>query len=194
MGSNLACASAAAAPGPRGRCRHPALQSSAWRCRGTQVQLGNAAASRAHAATGRCRGRGAAAAAVLCAGTEARLLLSIDRRHSAPEALEVVQLACQLAGRGVVGVDLSGNPSLGSWHSWRPALDEARSRGLRVTLHAAEVKCVVFRAGDLAELRCLPGSGHGQAGRVCLRFQALCLNGRVPALRSRRLLPALRGP
>jgi hypothetical protein len=47
------------------------------------------------------------------ADIQVRLLLSIDRRQSAEEAKETARLAVALREEGVVGVDLSGNPSLG---------------------------------------------------------------------------------
>ena len=68
-----------------------------------------------------------------------RLLLSIDRREGSDAALETVQLAAELQAEGIVGVDLSGNPTVGSWDSWEPALREARRLGLKLTIHAGEV-------------------------------------------------------
>ena len=77
--------------------------------------------------------KGASPAAVV------RLLLSIDRREGPQEALATVELAAQLQPCGVVGIDLSGNPSVGHWSSWASALSRARQLGLKLTLHAAEV-------------------------------------------------------
>ncbi|XP_043696057.1 N6-mAMP deaminase isoform X1 [Telopea speciosissima] len=68
-----------------------------------------------------------------------RLLLSIDRRETTAAAMETVQLALEMRDLGVVGIDLSGNPVVGEWETFLPALKFAREQGLSITLHCGEV-------------------------------------------------------
>ena len=93
-------------------------------------------------------------------GIIVKWILSIDRRHSLQEALEIVSLAIEYKNQGVVAVDLCGDPFAGSFTSLRPAFDKARAAGLKVTLHLAEVKAM--QSETLEMLRYLPDRiGHG---------------------------------
>lgn len=67
------------------------------------------------------------------------LILSIDRRNTPAEAMQVVELALKYRERGVVGIDLCGNPLKGDVTLFREAFDVARRSGLKLTLHFAEV-------------------------------------------------------
>ena len=67
------------------------------------------------------------------------LILSIDRRNTAEEAMEVVDLAIKYQARGVVGVDLSGDTSKGDVSLYKDAFARAKAYGLRITIHFAEV-------------------------------------------------------
>ncbi|KAI1261219.1 hypothetical protein F5Y18DRAFT_212139 [Xylariaceae sp. FL1019] len=69
-----------------------------------------------------------------------RLILSIDRRNNAEEAHEVVSLAQKFRDRGVVGVDLCGDPTKGDVALFRTAFKQAKDAGLSITVHFAEAE------------------------------------------------------
>ncbi|RPB15876.1 adenosine/AMP deaminase family protein [Morchella conica CCBAS932] len=66
------------------------------------------------------------------------LLLSVDRRDSFQKALECIDLAIRYKYRGVVGVDLCGDPMKGDVTIFREVFSKAQENGLGVTLHFAE--------------------------------------------------------
>ncbi|PYH99653.1 Metallo-dependent hydrolase [Aspergillus ellipticus CBS 707.79] len=80
------------------------------------------------------------------------LILAIDRGHStASEALEIVDLALANRDRGVVGIDVCGNPTKGDVSIFREAFAKAKMHGLGVTVHFAETPS----SGSLEELNTL---------------------------------------
>ena len=67
------------------------------------------------------------------------LILSIDRRNTIEEAMQVVDLAVKYHSQGIVGVDLCGDPSKGEVFLFAPAFAKAKQAGFKITLHFAEV-------------------------------------------------------
>ncbi|KAL7626054.1 hypothetical protein AAE478_002824 [Parahypoxylon ruwenzoriense] len=92
----------------------------------------------------------------------ARLILSIDRRNTLAEAREAVALARRFRGRGVVGIDLCGDPTKGDVALFTPAVEEAKAAGLRVTVHFAEAEC----SGAETELGTIMGWAPDRLGHV----------------------------
>ncbi|KAJ8002583.1 hypothetical protein DPEC_G00160410 [Dallia pectoralis] len=73
---------------------------------------------------------------------EVRFLVSVDRRHGFEVAMETVKLAedFMLSTDGlVVGLDLSGDPTVGHGGDLLPALQKAKNCGLKLSLHMSEV-------------------------------------------------------
>ncbi|AWP08246.1 putative adenosine deaminase-like protein isoform 2 [Scophthalmus maximus] len=73
---------------------------------------------------------------------DVRFLVAIDRRNGPQVAMETVELAEEflLSSNGlVVGLDLSGDPTVGDGKSLLPALERAKNCGLKLSLHLSEV-------------------------------------------------------
>lgn len=68
------------------------------------------------------------------------LILSVDRRNTAAEAQEVVDLSIKYQTVGVVGIDLCGDPARGDVRIFTDAFAQAKAAGLKLTLHFAETQ------------------------------------------------------
>ncbi|XP_047117046.1 adenosine deaminase-like protein [Schistocerca piceifrons] len=71
-----------------------------------------------------------------------KLIVSVDRQRGLTEAEENVLLAVDMHFKYpdiVVGIDLSGHPCKGRIEDFLPLLQKARSSGLKLSLHCAEV-------------------------------------------------------
>ncbi|KAI8439978.1 hypothetical protein MSG28_001427 [Choristoneura fumiferana] len=71
-----------------------------------------------------------------------KLIISIDRRCSPMAAEETSDMAIEFYKSYpdiVVGIELSGDPTAGSFDDFVPALSNARKAGLKVTLHCGEI-------------------------------------------------------
>ena len=72
-----------------------------------------------------------------------RLLLSINRVMSADQASEIVELALKFKQEEVkyiVGIELSGDPRIGKFSTFLPALQKAKENKIKLSLHCAEVE------------------------------------------------------
>ena len=97
-----------------------------------------------------------------CSVMTTYLILSIDRNNSPDEAMQVVDLAIQYRSRGVVGVDLCGDPRQGDVSIFKEAFQKAKLHGLKITLHFAEVPA----SSSLLELNTLLSFKPDRLGHV----------------------------
>ncbi|KAI1739833.1 Metallo-dependent hydrolase [Xylaria scruposa] len=93
---------------------------------------------------------------------QVRLILSIDRRNTLAEANEVVALALRFRDRGVVGLDLCGDPTKGDVSLFTPVFEAAREAGIKITVHFAEAEC----SASEAELETIMGWMPDRLGHV----------------------------
>ncbi|OAQ66731.1 SNF7 family protein [Pochonia chlamydosporia 170] len=102
-----------------------------------------------------------------------RLILSIDRRHSVETAESILELATRLQNstRGVVGIDLCGDPTArpgGDVSIFTPVFEQASRAGLGITVHFAEAEA----SGSYEELRTLLSWNPDRLGHVIWEDEA----------------------
>ncbi|ORY03702.1 Metallo-dependent hydrolase [Basidiobolus meristosporus CBS 931.73] len=68
-----------------------------------------------------------------------KLIVSIDRRHTIEMAMETAQLAVEYKEKGVVGVDVCGDPSKGEFDTIKPALEYLNKHKINLTIHMGEL-------------------------------------------------------
>ena len=90
-----------------------------------------------------------------------RLLLSVNRAESVDKAWRTLELA-ETHRDLIVGLDFSGNPTVGSFLDFLPVFEEAKARALGTTLHFAEV----FQR-DQADLLAMVSLEPDRLGHAC---------------------------
>ncbi|KAM0561484.1 hypothetical protein ACHAPJ_003367 [Fusarium lateritium] len=94
-----------------------------------------------------------------------RLILSVDRRHTPEQAASTLSLALKYRNKGVVGLDLCGDPTArpgGEINVFAPVFQDAKKQGLEVTVHFAEAEA----SGSKEELETLLSWEPGRLGHV----------------------------
>ncbi|KAL9086493.1 MAG: hypothetical protein Q9165_007109 [Trypethelium subeluteriae] len=89
------------------------------------------------------------------------LILSIDRRSTLEDALDTVDIALTRQAKGIVGIDLCGDPSKGTVSDLRPAFATARTAGLGVCVHFGEIP-----SADASELEEMLSWGPHRIGHA----------------------------
>ncbi|KAN0079361.1 hypothetical protein V8E54_004575 [Elaphomyces granulatus] len=90
------------------------------------------------------------------------LILSVDRTNTAAQAMEVVDLALKYKARGILAVDLCGDPSKGDVSIFKDAFAKAKLNGLNLTFHFAETSV----SGSIVELETLLSFDPDRLGHV----------------------------
>lgn len=91
-------------------------------------------------------------------------LPSIDRAKSVEENEDTLECVLKTLPRYdgiIVGLDLSGNPAMGSFTALAPLLARAKEKGLKLAIHCAEIAGRVEETKEMLESGLVDRIGHG---------------------------------
>ena len=71
-------------------------------------------------------------------GVKTQLIASVNRHESVKLAEEVMHLAVDRIGKGIVGLDLAGSEAEYPGEEFETVFNQAKESGLKVTIHAGE--------------------------------------------------------
>ncbi|KAK4200426.1 putative adenosine deaminase-like protein [Triangularia verruculosa] len=92
-----------------------------------------------------------------------KLILSVDRRNTFAQAQEVLDLCLAFRDKGVVGIDLCGDPAcVSNLSTFSPVFRRAKQEEVKITLHFAEAEV----SGTEEELELLLSWGPARLGHV----------------------------
>lgn len=95
-----------------------------------------------------------------------KYLPSIDRAQSAQANEETLDAVLELIKSPdyrdfIVGIDFSGNPSVGNFADFKPLLQRARHSGLKLAIHCAEIAGRAEESKEMLESGLVDRIGHG---------------------------------
>jgi adenosine deaminase len=108
---------------------------------------------------------------------KANVVLSLQRSSSAAMAKETIDLALKYKDQGVVGIDISGNSSIGQVQQIMPDLKRAKENGLPFIIHMGEVP---EEMDQMLLLTLLEPKRIGHGVYLCDEAKAWILSHRVP--------------
>lgn len=97
-------------------------------------------------------------------GCVVKYLPSIDRAKALAENEETIGAVLSVMddySTTIVGLDLSGNPSVGTWNEVKPILQKAKDAGLKLSIHCAEIADRVEETKAILESGLADRIGHG---------------------------------
>ncbi|MBI3236242.1 MAG: hypothetical protein HYZ48_00805 [Chlamydiales bacterium] len=108
---------------------------------------------------------------------KANIILSLQRSSSVAMVKETIDLALKYRDQGIVGIDISGNSSIGQIQQIMPDLKRAKELGLAFTIHMGEVP---EETDQMLLLTLLEPKRIGHGVYLCDEAKEWILSHRVP--------------
>lgn len=107
------------------------------------------------------------------------LILSLRRDTSKADADKIIELATKYRHEGIIGIDLSGNSTIGNGSQIWPALELAKAHDFPITLHIGESEKETPQQ-QMHELKTLNPQRIGHGALLCDTAKEFIRNQKIP--------------